>query len=108
MKKYCVFFAKHTLRLRGVKNIDKSMCDNMGTQTIFDIVTASDEAYALFVFMHIYKYWKEHKQESCAERTKKKKEGGFLCKERSGHRRTRMDAQSVVLVKKDWEYIKTY
>ena len=76
--KYCIVFAKYTLPLHGVKNIDEYMVGNMGSKTIFDFVTAADEAYAMWLFQHGYEFWKERNQDLRAARIKKKHEGTYL------------------------------
>ena len=54
------------------------MCDNKGTQTIFNLVTPSDEAYILFLYMNGYAYWNARKLESRADRNKVKTEDGHV------------------------------
>ena len=59
--KYCDFLKRYTFKVRGIKMINKFMCANKGMKSIFELVTASDEVYALFVFMNGYTYWKEQR-----------------------------------------------
>ena len=55
---YCDFLKRYTLKVRGIKMINKFMCDHRGKKSIFELITASDEAYAIFIFMNGYIYWK--------------------------------------------------
>ena len=58
MLAYCDFLKRYTLKIRGIKMINKFMCENKGNKSVFDLITPSDEAYAIFIFMNGYMYWK--------------------------------------------------
>ena len=58
---YCDFLKMYTFKVRGVKMINKFMCDHRGMKSIFELITASDEAYAILVFMNGYTYWGERR-----------------------------------------------
>ena len=42
-----------------VKKINSYLRDHQDQKTWFDLVTPSDEAYAMFVYMNGYNYWVE-------------------------------------------------
>ena len=56
---YCEFIAKYSLKLYVLKQINSLYAESQGTKTVFYLVTPSDKAYVLFVFMNGYLYWKE-------------------------------------------------
>ena len=76
LSEYCQFIAKYTLKLYGLKQVNAFYASTQGTKTVFDLVTPSDEAYALFVFMNGYHYWKERVNETKQDKLRKTKEQG--------------------------------
>ena len=89
---YCDFLKRYTLKIRGIKMINKFMCENKGKKSVFELITPSDEAYAIFIFMNGYIYWKVRR--GVTPETMRG-EDYVAPKKKNGLRSPRMDMQSV-------------
>ena len=56
-----------------LKQVNAFYASTQGTKTVFDLVTTSDEAYALFIFMNGYHYWKERVNETKQDKLRRKR-----------------------------------
>ena len=59
IEQYCYFIQHVTLKIYWVRQLTEFHVKHQATKSIFDLITPSDEAYALFVFMNGYEYWNE-------------------------------------------------
>ena len=56
---YCYFIQHITFKIYGVSKLSEFHMKHQGMKSIFDLVTPSDEAYAMFVFINGYEFWNE-------------------------------------------------
>ena len=74
---YCEFVHQYTLKLYSRKEVSAFISNSERNLSIFKLIIPSDEAYALFVFINGYSYWKDMTSQTREQQTKNRREKTF-------------------------------